>query len=80
MQRFLLIQGGLYDVYDVRHGKYFKKQYPPRIARVLEIQERYNDLVKRGIIKEEPPKTFGEAISATPNNLMQNKHINYSLS
>ena|GEM_PF-6346046 len=57
-----------------------KDNVSPRIARVLAIQERYDDLIKRGIIKEEPPKTFGEAISATPNNLMQNKHINYSLS
>ena len=48
-------------------------------ARILGIQKRYDDFVKRGIIQEEPPKTFGASASVIPNDL-KNKHIDYTLS
>jgi len=56
-----------------------ENNFAPRIARVLEIQKRYDDLVERGIIQEEPPKTFGNAALIVPNDL-KNKHIDYTLS
>ena len=43
---------------------------------LMEKQNRYHDLVKRGIIQEEQPKTFGDV--AYPIDC-KNKHIDYSL-
>ena len=43
---------------------------------LIEKQNRYNDLVKRGIIREERPKTFGDVAYPTD---CKNKRIDYSL-
>ena len=54
-----------------------KEKTTPSNPDLVKMQNRYNDLVKRGIIQEERPKTFGEI--AYPIDC-KNKHINYSLS
>lgn len=44
---------------------------------LVEMLNRYNDLVKRGVIQKEQPKTFGGVVYPTD---CKNKHINYYLS
>jgi hypothetical protein len=53
-----------------------KENASSRLSDLLEKQNRYHDLVKRGIVQEERPKTFGNV--AYPIDC-KNKHINYSL-
>ena len=53
-----------------------KNNTTSRFIRVLEIQKRHDDLVRRGIIQEEPPKTFGGVILPSD---IKNKHIDYAL-
>jgi len=54
-----------------------KEKATPHNPDLAKMQNRYNDLVKRGVIKEERPKTFGDVIYPID---YENKHINYSLS